>query len=273
MLAEFVESLKKLVVTARPPVIEMGDGSGRRLLYDDLSNKYEPVDRFIKRERSVSNVESFAAMVVEEARRAGIGDDADAAARDQGSWMTVIFTKAGAQLHLDDRDGRTVFSYNRARSPLLERLLTACRGDMGHRAFVRALQSLQTIIVDGAKVVGDYRRVNVEAGVAVDSAEMEQGDGGFVYRLSMKIRGKTADAELPTFFVVNTPVVRGSSTPYALHVDVNVELDQDSDPKKVVFSLDIPECDAVFEKAVSDEVTWFRSRVKHLPLLSILEDY
>lgn len=144
-----LEYLHGLTARERHALVEVKDGSGRWLVYNDKDRNYSPIERFVKRDRRVSNVESLAAMVIEEARRAGVGGSAD---RDVGDQMTVIFDAQGAAFHLDDRDGRAVFRYQRTLSPQWQILDAAAGRPMGHVEFVRLLQSLKPSIENAPRV-------------------------------------------------------------------------------------------------------------------------
>lgn len=261
MIKEALQYIADLGTKERPPILAADDGSGRTYRYDDAAQIYVEVDRFVKRARSVSNIESFAAMTIEEARRSGHG----------GDWMTVIFDKSGAHLHLDDRDGRTVFRYEREISWQWKALQEAAQ-PREHLQFIRQLQKLRPTIVDYLKVLTEFRKVSFSAQTRVESAPtLEEGRAGIVHSIEFEAKNGKTRAELPSSIHCVLPFAQGSKKLFESAVEVAVELNEQT--KKVQFALSFADAFALTEEAISHEVEWFRGQVADLKLLSILEDY
>ena len=274
MLQEAIEFIAKLGGLQRSTTETISDGSGRVLVFEPATLTYRELERFVKRVRSVSNIESLAAMVLEEARRASYEErDADGT-RALGDWMTVVFNAAGAEFHLDDRDGRTVFAYKRELSPQWN----VIRGQDGrtglsHVVFLRLLQSLRPSLVTPA-VIAEFRRIDVSAGIHIESAPtLEHGKSGSAYRFELRVNGRAVGAAVPSTIELRMPFARNSSKHYTLEAEVVAELAEKGDKKELQFGLVLPERGVVEEQAIADEVLWFREQVKPLSLLSVLEDY
>ena len=264
MIKEAIEYLLELSTTSREPVILLSDGSQRKYLFDDQARKYQEVERFVQRQRAVSNIESFAAMVLEEARRA----------TSDGDWMTAVFTTLGAQFHLNDRDGRTVFAYQRQLAPQWEILVGEAGKQMEHARFVRLLQRLRPSIVKYPEVLRDFRKISFGAGISIDSAPiLEEGKGGLQYRFEVQATTRATQAALPSSIGLSIQYARGSQKRYEIEAEVSIDLAEKESKKSVGFTLILPDREALEEQAVSDEVAWFREATKTLPKLCILEDY
>lgn len=278
MLREALEFLRENLIHKRAAVLELGDGSRRRMLYSDAADAYAELPLYLPRvERRVSNVESFAAMVKEEARRAGLADSDDEvelASRAAGHWMTVVFTPDGGVFHLDDRDPRTSFRFERALSPQWERVTGAPGKGGSHTEFLRLLQSLRPSIVEYPAVMAAFRKVALDKSIKMESApQLKRGETGTSYALTLKVDGRDVNAALPDQIRMVLPVTRGSAKTYELEVEVLVELREHGASAQAVFGLVVPDALVVAEQAIADEVAWFRDQVKGLPQLSILEDY
>lgn len=274
----FAEALKFLKDHLNPPeaVVELHDGSGRSYLFDYSDEEYTEITRYTARKRGVSNIESLAAMVIEEARRAALDVAPGAASgRRAGEWMTVVFNGTGAQFHLDDRDGRTVFTYDRQLSPQWALLTGHAGRPMDHASLVRLLQGLKPSIVEFPTVFQAYRKVSFDAGVAIESAPtLEDGRAGGSYRVAVQVGGRNAQAALPQQFLLRLPFARGSEKVYDIEAEVDIQLVEKPDkPKALAFTLLLPDRPHIEEAAVSDEVKWFRQEVQSLSRLSVLEDY
>jgi hypothetical protein len=263
MIKEALEYLSSLAVLKRAADLNSSDGSGRSWLYNDAKGMYEPVDRFVKRTRTVSNIESFTAMVIEEARRA-ISD---------GDFMTVVFKQTGAYFHLDDRDGRQVFQYERELAPQWKFLIGAGT-DLEHKDFIRLLQRLRPSIVEYASILQQFRKVSFGSGLKIDSAPtLTEGKAGLQFALELTAANASTKAALPAVIPLKMPYARGSSKLYDVEAEVSIDLDEEDGKKRFVFSLLFPDREVIEEQAVSDEVRWFRENTVTLPKLCILEDY
>lgn len=263
MLKDAIEYLVGFATTKREPELKLADGSGRRWIFNDSEGYYLPIERYVKRERCVSNVESFAAMVLEEARRA----------KSDGDWMTVIFGQAGALFHLDDRDGRATFAYSRELAPQWKTLVTAPT-DVEHKEFIRLLQRLRPSIVEYPFILQQFRKISFGSGLKVESAPiLTEGKAGLQFALELTAANATTKAALPAAIALKVPYSRGSSQTYDVDAEVSIDLEEDGPKKSFVFSLLFPDREVIEEQAVSDEVSWFKEKTAGLVNLSILEDY
>lgn len=265
MLKEAIEYLLLRYTTPRPSELVIGDGSGRRLLYDDRDDSYSPVERWNQRTRTVSNIESLSAMVIEEARRLQNGT---------GDWMTVVFSLKGAQFFVTDQDTRTVFGYDRKLSPQWCLLNENLGRGMPHRDFVRLLQALRPSIVDYRSILAQFRDISFGAGVTIQSSPLlVKGKGGFHYCLVLTAKSGETEAELPTEVKFEIQFARGSRARYEMTAEVDISLKEQGDKKAVEFALLVPDQAAIKEQAIADEVQWFKEQAKELTQLHILEDY
>lgn len=262
MIQKALEWLAALHTKMRPPVLKLDDGSGRILRYSDTTREYYEIDRFVARQRSVSNVESFAAMVIEEARRKA----------SKGDFMTVIFSVNGATLHLDDRDGRTVFGYTRELDSQWKLLINSRDQAYEHREFVHLLRRLRPSLVEYDRTLLQFRKVSFGKGVKIESEPvLQDGRSGLQYDIHVLVNSKATEAALPSSINVRLPYARGGAKKYDLELDVAIELNEE---KALEFSIAAADLETVADEAVADEVVWFRTAVAQaLPELCILEDY
>lgn len=263
MIQEALAYLTSLGIRKRPALLELADGSEEIMVYDDAKKCYERQKRFAKRKRSVSNVESLAAMVIEEAKRAGCA----------GEWMTVTFTKAGGSFHLNDQDARTVFEYEREVSPQWQLLTGAAGKAHGHSDFVRLLQMLRPSIPDYSSVMMTFRKVTFGQGIDIESAPtLVEGSTGMAYSVRANVRGQVTQAALPSEIRFELPYTRAAAKKYGSEIEISVDLIEAK--KALTFTLLFTDRLALEEQAIADEVAWFRSTVaEKLPELSILENY
>lgn len=266
-----LEYMHGLVAQHRAALIEAKDGSRQRWLFNDKERRYEVLSLApLKRPtRRVSNVESFAAMTLEEARRGAV------AGLGFGEFMTAQFFAAGAILHLDDRACLDVFEYRRELSPQWKTLVGAEGREMDHKSFIRLLQTMRPSFLDYAKVLMAYRRISIDASAAVQSAPMLEPDGtqGYAYAFKVKVGGKDVDARLPSVLELELQFARGSAKTYRIDAEVNIDLKSSGDKSVPVFSIALPERSVVEEQAIADELASFKDAVKSLTLLHILESY
>ena len=263
----------------REAMLTPADGARMIWLYNDKERKYEAAGQSpLKRTRTVSNIASLAAMVLEEAARAP-GDPLQTVPRQNvGEWMTVIFNTAGAHFHIDDRAGLVVFEYRRTLSPQWSALTKLAGQQLDHVGFYRALQALRPSIKSAADVLLAYRRIAVESGVTINSAPMIQdGKSGSSYELKLQVGSKATEASLPDKITFEIQYARGDTRTYELEAEINIEaktVGANEAAKTVpMFQLVVPDRALVEERAVADELASFREQVKSLKRLHILENY
>jgi hypothetical protein len=262
VIKDAIEYLTDLRTANRDTVVKLDDGSGRIFIYEDQSSRYLELDRWPGRKRSVSNIESFTAMVLEEARRA----------QSDGDWMTVVFGVNGAQFVLDDRDQRTTFVYGRELSPQCALLLQSRAKPVEHRAFVSLLQRLRPSIREFPNVLRDFRKISFGSGVKVESEPtLCEGKRGNAYSLEVTVNSKATAAALPSTIECEIQYARGSLRRYPLTLDIDISLrDQ---PRALLFELNAADLETLAQQAIEDEIAGFREAVKSLPRLCVLEDY
>jgi hypothetical protein len=261
MIKEALQYVTEVLGNQRPKLEKVPDNSGRLVWFDEGSKLFAELSRFVDRKREVSNIESFAAMVLEEARRA----------KSDGDFMTVVFRSKGATFHLDDRDGRTTFAYERRISPQWHILVSAAE-QYEHREFLRLLARLRPSIVNYSSIRQAFNKIVIARGATIDSSPvMEEGASGLSYIVEVKAAGGSAKGAVPGSMKFKLPYARGSKQQYELEAEVSLEPDEDS--KTILLQLTVADHETVAEQAVADEVSWFRNEVRTLPKLSILEDY
>lgn len=254
-LTAAIERIQDTATAAtRSSLIEVGDGSGRRFLYDDAEQKYVELDRFVKQEGSVSTVESFAELVMEYAKRHE---------SETGKNMTVTFTSAGANFSPDDSDRRHLFTYRRVLSQQWEALKQVLGKPMSHKALIRTLQALSPSIVSYQIIFAAFQRLAISKDVKLVSEPVLNTDGksGNSYAVNLSIKGAVAgETTLPAALNVRVQYARGSSAQY----DVPVEVDLSENDGTPVITLFAPTLDAVADQAVLDELQYFEEQTSKL---------
>lgn len=267
MIEEAITRVEKLTTEKlRKPVLDLQDGSNRLYLYNDKAQKYEEVDRWAPSGYGVSNVESFATLVKEAARRKE---------NPTGNLMTVIFSATGATFAADDRDRRDLFAYDRTNSPQWKALLEILNKPMDHPTFVRALQRLRPSIKDYDRIIRHYRKVSFGETLGIVSEPiLTDGKSQNAYQVAIEARGGAENTTtLPSEFVVELQFTRGSSSRYLMTIELDLSTIPKGDRKELRFTLIAPEVSVVVEQAIEDEVAWFRGEAKDLSELLILVDY
>lgn len=267
MIKEAMEHIEeKAIGSLRAPILNLQDGSERIFLYDDCVRAYALLERFIRRQRDVSNVESFGVLVLEEARRAGA----------DGENMTVVWGAKGAMLYLDDRDQRIVFRYKRTLSPQWEAMCLLAGSPCGHLDFIRRLRPLAPSLQDSPEIIGAYRRVHMAAATNIMSSPvLEDGKAGYSYAVQVQVSGRAAETRLPAECVFRLPFARGSPRFYDVQAEISVDAvaERGSDKKTLAFGVTLPELSSVMDQAITDELADFRKAVAAVSRLCILEDY
>lgn len=233
---------------------------GRVFRYNDHTQVYEEIDRFVKFEGSVSTVESFAELVVEYAKRFD---------HETGENQTVTFTSTGATYSPDDEDRRHLFTYKRVLSQQWHALRVALQaGGMSHKALIRTLQSLSPSIVDYALVKNAFSRLAVSKDVRLVSEPTlnEGGDSNNGYNVQLSVKGGTSETTLPSQLEVKLPYARGSAAEYVVPVEVDLT-EKDGVP---VITLFAPLLDAIADQAVMDEMKLFDEQMDASGLTDLL---
>mgnify|MGYP001576363221 FL=1 len=257
---EAIEHLQETAIAKRAAVIEAGDGSGRRYLYNDESKGYEEIDRFVKYEGSVSTVESLAELVAEYAKRFE---------RPSGKNMTVTFTSAGATFSPDDADRRHAFTYRRVLSQQWTALRAALEEPMSHKGLIRTMQSLSPSILDYPVVFAAFQRLAISKDVKLVSEPIlgAEGKSDNTYRVNLAIKGAIAgETTLPSLIDVKVQYARGGEAAYVIPVTVDLAED-DGTP---VITLFAPTIGTVADQAVLDELTYFDRAMERSGLTDLL---
>jgi hypothetical protein len=253
-LTAAIEHLQETATAGRDAIIEVGDGSGRRFIYDDAEKKYIELDRFVKQDGYVSTVESFAELVMEHAKRNE---------RATGKNMTVTFTSSGATFSPDDNDRRDIFTYRRVLSQQWEALKQILGKPMSHKALIRTLQALSPSIVNYQIIFASFQRLAISKDVKLVSEPILNADGhsGNSYAVNLSIKGAVAgETTLPANIEMRLQYARGSSAKY----DVPVEVDLTENDGTPVITLFAPTLDAVADQAVLDEMEYFEEQTSTL---------
>ncbi|MFZ2490012.1 MAG: hypothetical protein WA208_00870 [Thermoanaerobaculia bacterium] len=273
MIREAIEKIEQLAgAQGRPAVLELEDDSGRALLYRDDLKRYEPLERVVVQTGEVSNVESFGARVLEEARRRNGSD---------GSFMTVTFRESGATFDPDDRVARDRFRYSRTLSPQWQRLEQSLGKPLEHAAFVRVLQGLRPSIVEYDELMRQCRKITFSDRTNIVSEPLLQaGQNANEYAVQVAVTGGggaagVAATALPSQFGMRLQYARGSAESYPLTVEIDLTtVPKGTDRKELRFVLIAPDLPNVVEQAIADELAAFREQVEDdLPRLLILEDF
>lgn len=258
------DAIKQIVSLAnkRDAVITLNDGSGRMMVYNDQKKAYDELPRIVVLKRSVSNIESFAAAVLEECRRRQ---------RNEGEGATVVFTKAGGWFSPDDMVDLDRWTYGREASPQWFLIGNGNYQSLPHKDFLVLLQKLRPSLKHPS-IISDFRRLDFESTTNLTSQPvMIDGKGGsaFAVRFTAK-SGQEGQAAVPSEIALAMEFARGSLNRVEITGQVDIWLD---DKRSLKFSLSFPDRETVQEEAISLEVAWFREQVKGLPRLLILEDY
>lgn len=249
-----------LLANKRESAITLQDGSGRQFIYNDQKKAYDEIKRVVVLKRSVSNIESFAAAVLEECRRRQ---------RYEGEGATVVFTQGGGWFSPDDAQDLDRWTYGREASP--QWTLVTDRHGYGHKDFLVLLQKLRPSLKH-TSVIADFRRLDFEATTNLTSQPvMIDGKGGSAFAVKFTAKsGQEGQTAVPSEIALAMEFARGSLNRVEITGQIDIWLD---DKKSLKFSLSFPDRETVQEEAIALEVAWFREQVKALPRLLILEDY
>jgi hypothetical protein len=251
-LKDAIEHVQETSVYGLDPIVDAGDGSGRKFLFDFNTSEYKPIERFVKHEGAVSTVESLAELVAEYARRFE---------RTTGKNMTVTFTSSGASFSPDDFDRRHVVTYRRVLSQQWEALKSSLGKAMSHKALIRTLQALSPSIENYPLVFAAFQRLAISKDVKLTSEPVlgANGQSDNTYHVSLSIKGAVAgDTTLPSQITLKLQYARGSSATYEIPVEVDLS-ENDGTP---VITLFAPTLDAVADRAVLDEMSYFDTQME-----------
>jgi hypothetical protein len=229
-------------------------------LYNDGEKHYSRLIPEYK--RKLSNVESLAVVVTEEAKRRNI---------DNGQFMTVIFTESGGVFFPDDERRLDEWHFDRCLSQQWEYLAKHLNRPMFHKQFLRFMQGLRPSLgYHYSTLMRDYRKVTFDNNTSVKSQPiLESGTAGVLVNMTLSTRAGDQEIEMPGGFEINLQFAKAGEKIYTLPVELDVAL-EDGKPE---FMLVCPTLDSVRDQAIQDEVAFFREATANLPELLILVDY
>lgn len=277
--AQTIQHIQETSTAAkRQALITLDDGSGRRFLYNDRDQKYDPIDPWVKKADTVSNIESFIDLVLAEAARR---DNAT------GERMNVIFSDTGAILIPNTDDRRDLFTYVRKPSIHWKTLTDGLDEAMPHKQFLTWLESLRPIIgidtgtPDKPQFVSQYAeiaaafrvlRLSTRAKMLSEPLLNDAGTKGSTIDFKIEVAGVAGgvDVKIPQSFPVLVQFARGDKRKYAFDVMVDINPGPNETPVITPYAAAV---DAVSEQAVVDEMEEFEQATGDLPKLLNLVNF
>lgn len=254
----------------RPEILKLDDGSERAWILDPAEMKYAPIEPFISKAESVSNVESLAAAVEHEFLRMG--------KPEAGRFMTVSFTQEGGTFDADVRVIRDDFTFKRKLSPQFELLMQSAGKPFGHVEFLRLLQALRPSIPTFKEFFREFRKINFNQRTEIVSAPIvERGEAGSSISIAFEAKStgaKGVPARLPGEVEMVMAFARGSDRKYKHTVEIEASLEGGPENPQLKFRLVFVDRDIILEKAVDDEIEFFKKEIKaKVPELLVLRDF
>lgn len=261
-----VESMARQAV--RPATIQ---DEHRRFIYNDADGCYQLIERVVRQQGEVANVECLVDLVLEEARRRE---------NPTGEWMTVTFREGGAFFSPDDRERLDGYIYIRTLSPEWATIRGALGKPMKHVEFLRLLQSLRSVLVNAGTVIRAFRAVDVSRVARIASSPtLQEGKAsvGLAVDLLVKMTGggeTTARQELPEAISFVLPYARGGDKRFEVNAEVFIEVAREGEKETLHFGFLVPDICAVERDAREAEVEDFRAATQELlPRLLVLENF
>jgi len=257
-----VETIDKLQGLKRPELLETSQGT---YIYSDQDKKYSRLLPAFG--RKVSNVESFASYVLEEARR-----------RDNttGNKITVSFNQEGGHCYLADNENLDTITYERKLGMPWLYLVGQLKKKLTHAELLRTFQSLRPNIMDYNAIMLAYRRVTFDEKVSVTSQPLvEQGRAGNSMNIEFTRQGGNTDStELPATINLRLQYARASHRYYDCALEVETELVENKSKNEIYFTLLWPEKDNTIDQAIEQELLDFKALVcEKLPELLLVVNY
>jgi hypothetical protein len=229
----------------RPEILTTSRGPH---IYSDRQQEYMLL--FPPFERTVSNVESFAAAVIEESRRRE---------NPTGKFMTAIFNEEGGVFYPDDEKRIDKWLYKRCHSQQWRWLMQYINKPLKHIDFLRALQGLRPSINAYPEIIREYRKVKFDSSTVVSGQPMlEKGESGGSIVVTLKTKSGDQEQDMPSSFVVIMPYAKASETDYEFQLEVDACLNENNEMR---FTLLFPDMETIIEQALADEVDYFRNQV------------
>lgn len=261
MLKELLEKVHSLMVPNRLTVNLGIEHSALEYVFNYRDGKYERIS-VPKLVLECSCIDSFVAAVIESCKRAD---------KPTGNFSTATLNEQGGQFSVDDQDrfNDDMVRYNRKLSEGYEALRHLVRQQMDHNTFLRQMQRFQNLIPNFPELFKEWRRIRLNSSVTVNSSPIiGQGEKGSTISLATTLNGGPNNADLPGSFVVRTPIAAGSSFVYDFHCEVDAWLDEKS--KCVMFQVINADADVLFQKGLSHEREYFRSKMAEAELTDML---
>lgn len=264
----FIEKLESMARRAvRPATIQ---DEHRRFIYNDADGCYQLIERVVRQQGEVANVECLVDLVLEEARRRE---------NPTGEWMTVTFGGCGAHFSPNDQERLDNYTYQRVLSPEWKKIREALGKPMKHVEFLRLLQSLRGVLVNAGTVIRAFRAVDVSRVARfASSPTLQEGKAsvGLAIDLLVKMQGggeTTARLELPENIGFVLPFARGGDRKWELNAEVFIEVAREGEKETLNFGFLVPDIEAVERDARELEVEEFRVATQSLPRLLVLENF
>lgn len=275
------EAIREVIKSHRPPREPILKREDETYLYDDEKHVYNKLERIVKQTASVSNIESFTALVIEWLRRQSLsGPNGEPTGNPPispfvGDFATVVFSRTGATFSLDDRIQYDVFTYKRTLSDQWV-ALTGGLALRPHGDFLRLLQLLRPSIGENfPKIFREFAKLQMDSKTRVTSSPiLTEGRAGIELSVEVQLAsGASQKSSIPGELSLTMPFAQGSATTYTFSVEVDANLEEEQ--KKFLLGLVFADQKNIEEKAIADEVASFRKACaeKGLTSLLILEDY
>lgn len=254
-------------------------GDDRQFIYSDAKREYVDVDPHVAVSDTVSNIESFANLVVAEAERRGGGKAGDPQA---GEGMNVIFTADGATFFPDTDDRRDVYKYVRQPSTAFKTLIDGLGRAWPHHQFLVWLEKLRTVIgttdndvftSHAPDIIVAFRALKLsKTSKMVSEPILLDGVKGGSFEFKLEVKGVVGgvDVKIPQSFPVSIQFARGDQRRYEFDVLIDINGGEGDSPTITPYA---PAVEGIREAAIVDEMREFEETTKQLPKLLCLVNY
>lgn len=263
-IINYVNSLK------RPELI---DTVGGQFVYSDSTKTYNKIHSLDipSFTRTVSNVESFAAYILEIASRNGYD-------KVNGKGITVCFDSKRAVCRLvDNNTNNDTIIYDRALSPQWEYLFGKIGTRLSHKSLITVLQWLRPSFKDDYNTfMRHYRKVSFDEKISVSSQpQVVDGKGGSSLVVEFNRNGDNGQTALPNSLKLSLQYTRDSKRFYEAEIEVDSTLNANNREKpSLEFSLLWADIENTQTQAVADEIADFKALVgEKLPELLVVVNY
>lgn len=235
-------------------------------IYSDADKSYRRVDvkPFV---RTVCNVDSFALVVLEEARRAK---------NATGDHMTVIFDESGADFYPADElaHEQDKWNFERRYTNLWKVIQKLVGQKLNHRQLLDNLEAVKNCIPGFEKLYQTISKLRASKKIQFVSnpifADGEQA-GLFSWEQKIDSNGTTETAVCPSDISFKGKIVRGSEAEYEFGLSLTPQLDEENG--RILFGISMPGYDMVLDQVREDEYQDFCKKIKDLTNLLILRNH